>query len=160
MSVTAYISLGSNMGEKARTLIKAVKMIDEISGVEVKRISQFIKTAPVGGPAGQEDYLNGVTEIVTDLAPERLLDELQWIERRLGRDRDSQVRWGPRTCDLDILLMGELVIKTQRLTIPHARLTRRKFVLAPLAQIAPDVVEPVSGKTAGDLLDELSGAEG
>ena len=159
-TVTAYIALGSNLGKRALTLMRAVKMDDDVSDVEVRRISSLIETEPVGGPAGQDNYVNGVAEIRTRLAPRDLLAALQEIETALGRDRASEQRFGPRTCDLDILLIGETVMDTDELTVPHPRMCEREFVLAPLAEIAPWAVHPVVGKTAADLLDELRAGEG
>ena len=159
-TVTAYIALGANQGKRALTLMRAVKMLDDVGGLQVKQISSLIETKPVGGPADQGNYINGVVEIRTDLAPRDLLAALQDIETALGRDRTAEQRFGPRTCDLDILLFGETVMDTDELTLPHPRMCERQFVLAPLAEIAPWAVHPVRGKTAADLLDELHARQG
>ncbi len=153
-TVVAYIGLGSNLGNRSEMLMIAIKMIDEIDGIEVKRISQFIQTEPVGGPEDQGKYINAAAELETTLSPEVLLEALGEIETFLGRDRANEVRWGPRTCDLDILMMGDLVMETDELTIPHPRMHERRFVLEPLTYIAGDVVHPVTGKTIRELLLE------
>ena len=157
MQQRAYISLGSNLGDRRQTLRGALTMLENEDRVEVVCVSTFIETDPVGGPPGQTPYLNAAAEIETDLSPEDLLSVLQRIESALGRDRPSEQRWGPRTCDLDILLMGDCVMETDSLTIPHPRLVERAFALRPLASIAPEVVHPVLGKTAAALLAELEG---
>jgi len=154
---TAYIALGANLGDRAAVLMRAAKMIDDVPGIEVRRISSLYDTDPVGGPEGQPMYCNGVVEVRTSLAPAGLLEALQGIEAELGRDRTREQRFGPRTCDLDILMMGRTVLQTEALTIPHPRMCRRAFVLVPLVEIAPDAVHPVTGKTTKDLLAELCG---
>ena len=147
-----YLGLGSNVGDREATLVRALEMIGEIEHVRVVRVSNTIETDPVGGPSGQGPYLNAAAKIETDLAPEDLLAALQEVEAALGRDRGNQQRWGPRTCDLDILLVGETVLDTPDLTIPHPRMHERLFVLRPLAQIAAGAVHPVLHKTVAQLL--------
>ncbi|MBS3734193.1 MAG: 2-amino-4-hydroxy-6-hydroxymethyldihydropteridine diphosphokinase [Phycisphaerae bacterium] len=154
-SHTAYIALGSNVGDSAATLLDAVKRIDEIDHTEVLRISQFVRTAPVGGPEDQPAYLNAAVCVSTELPPPDLLERLQKIEVALGRDRARETRWGPRTCDLDLLLYDEQTSDTDALTLPHPRMHERRFVLGPLAQIAPRARHPGLDKTVARLLAEL-----
>ena len=144
-----YVALGSNIGDRQKNLHAAIGLMNGVEGISVLRVSSFHDTKPVGGPP-QPNYLNAVAEVETDLPPARLLAELQRIEKQLGRTRD--VRWGPRTIDLDILLMGDTIADEPGLTIPHPRMHERRFVLEPLCELAPDAVHPVLKKTMRELL--------
>jgi len=150
---TVYLGLGSNLGRRRENLEAALAALASRPGTRVLAVSPLIETEPVGGPPGQGPYLNGAARVETDLAPEALLAELQAIERALGRREGP--RWGPRPVDLDILLYGDTVLETPALTVPHPRLRERRFVLAPLAAIAPDARDPVTGLAVRDLLARL-----
>jgi 2-amino-4-hydroxy-6-hydroxymethyldihydropteridine diphosphokinase len=153
MAVTAYVALGSNLGDRSGYLNGALQALRERSGLAVARVSSFHETAPVGGPPSQGLYLNAVAEIHTDLSPHQLLDVLQAVEQQFGRVRRE--RDGPRTLDLDLLLFGDRVLSEPSLVVPHPRMRQRVFVLEPLAEIAPAAVDPVSGLTAAELLQQL-----
>lgn len=147
----AYIGLGSNLGDKKANLEEALKLLGAVTGVQLKKVSSYYRTAPLGGPV-QDWYLNTVAEITVSLEPHQLLTVLLEIENRLGRVRT--VRWGPRTVDLDLLLYDRRVICSSALTLPHPRMTGRAFVMAPLAELSPGLV--LQGKTALELAGELS----
>jgi pantoate--beta-alanine ligase len=147
------LALGSNLGDRAATLDQAVELLRQVAGVTVLRVSRWHEADPVGGPSGQGAYLNGAALLETTLEPGALLAELQRIENQLGRVRTE--RWGPRTLDLDLLLYDALVMSSVSLTIPHPRMSERRFVLLPAAEIAPDMIHPVSGCSVLELCVKL-----
>jgi len=153
--ITAYIALGSNLGDREQTIESARAALDLHPRITTIRCSPLIETEPIGQP-GQGAYLNGVTEIETTLSPRDLLSVLLEIERSLGRIRhETDQRWGPRTLDLDLILYADRVIDEPGLTVPHPRMHERRFVLEPLASIAPRAVHPVLHTTAQQLLARL-----
>jgi len=139
---TAYVGLGANLGERERTLRRALELLDAVAGVEVAAVSELRETEPVG-VHDQPRFLNGVARVETTLGPRELLDALLLVERALGRVRRE--RWGPRTVDLDLLVYGDLVVDEPGLTVPHPRLHERRFVLEPLAELAPGLEIPGRG---------------
>jgi 2-amino-4-hydroxy-6-hydroxymethyldihydropteridine diphosphokinase len=149
-----FIALGSNLGDRRGNIEKALEMLGHGGMVDVIKVSSLYETEPVGGPA-QDKFLDGVAEIRTALTPHALLKYLKEIEAMVGRT-PSAVKWGPREIDLDILLYDDAVINDSELTIPHSLLHLRMFMIEPLAQIAPDVLHPVLGKTAAAVKKELS----
>lgn len=153
MQHRAFLGLGSNSGCRRVQLDRAIEMLSAHPSIEVCRTSRYYETAPVGGPSGQATFLNAALELRSELAPQALLDFLQEIERKHGRTRD--VRWGPRTLDLDLLLFDDVILDVPRLLVPHPRFAVRRFVLVPLAEIAPAVVDPLTGQTALSLLENL-----
>ncbi len=150
MPTIAYIGLGSNVGDKKANCRKALELL--ASAGRVLKVSSFYTTEPVGH-LKQDDFVNAVAEIETELPPEELLAACRKIENELGRRRE--IRWGPRTIDLDILLYGDRVVNDLALTIPHPLLAARRFVLIPLSEIAPKAVHPIFRKTVTHLLHEL-----
>lgn len=145
--VRAYLALGSNLGDRLGHLRAAVAALDEHRAISVVAVSRVYETDPVGGPV-QDDYLNAVVAIDTDLAPLELLAVTQGLEAAAVRVRGE--RWGPRTLDVDVLLYEGVESEDPTLTLPHPRMWERGFVLAPLRDIAPDLVpevtdEPVEG---------------
>ena len=148
------IGLGSNLGDRRHMLDEAVLRLACHAAVRLVAQSPWIETPPAGGPAGQSPYLNGAMVVETALAPEALLNLLQQIEAALGRERREH--WGPRVIDLDLLLCGQTVCQTPSLTLPHPRMTWRRFVLEPAALVAGDALHPLSGWTLRQHLDHLN----
>lgn len=144
-----HLSLGSNLGDREVNVQKALEALKAVAGVAVIAVSHYYETEPVG-VAEQPDFLNVAAEIETELAPLELLNTVKEIEARLGRTPSEH--WGPRVIDIDIILWGNQVITTEPLTAPHKEFRKRAFVLAPLAEIAPEAVDPVTGKTVTELL--------
>src|SRR5208283_1001040 len=153
MSIIAYIALGSNQGDRRDYLDRAIQALRQRLDVRVHRVSPYYETEAVGGPSGQGAYLNAAAELDTDIRPDELLRVLLEVERGIGRVRGE--RFGPRTIDLDLLLYGDQVLDGPELQLPHPRLHERRFVLEPLAAIAPLLVHPVLGRSVQDLLAAL-----
>lgn len=139
----AYISVGSNIGDRLHHLTEALRVLYSHEGVTMLTVSSIYETAPVGY-TDQADFLNLVASIETDLRAHELLELCQKIEQELGRERI--IRWGPRTVDLDILLYNNDNIVAENLLVPHPRMQERAFVLIPLLEISPEIAHPVTGK--------------
>ncbi len=137
--MATFLGLGSNLGDRLSALQHAIDLLAAEPGISVRRTSRVWETDPVGGPQ-QPDFLNVVAEIETTLEPLDLLRVVNRVEAALGRTRD--VRWGPRTIDIDILLIDDLTIDDDRLIVPHPRMHQRAFVVMPLLELFPDPVLP------------------
>ena len=157
MSGLAAIALGSNLnsefGDREANLEEAVQRIGGLG--EVRAVSSFYDTKPVGF-LEQPRFLNGALVLETELEPVELMRELLGVERAMGREREGAIAKGPRVIDLDLLLYGDVVISTEELTLPHPEMQARRFVLEPLAEIAPEWVHRVLGVTVGTMLKRLS----
>jgi 2-amino-4-hydroxy-6-hydroxymethyldihydropteridine diphosphokinase len=154
----AAIALGSNLaseyGGPEQNLREGIKRVGELG--EVRAVSEFHETEPVGFTE-QPRFLNGALLLETELAPVELMRALLAIERAMGRDRAASPAKGPRVIDLDLLLMGDLILSSSELTLPHPAMAERRFVLEPLAEIAPAMVDPASGRTVAEMLERLAG---
>jgi len=151
VTIRAYVGLGSNLGDRKATLLRALELLAAETGVAVTAVSGFRDTEPVGY-ADQPRFLNGVAAVDTELPARELLERLLRVERSLGRRRDGP-RFGPRTVDLDLLLYGDATIEEPGLSVPHPRLGERRFVLEPLAELDPSLTLP-DGRKVLDLLGE------
>ncbi len=140
--VRAFVGLGSNLGDRLAALQGALDGLPDVVAV-----SRVYESEPVGGPPGQGPYLNAVVELATDLPPRTLLEIAHGLEAQAGRRRG--VRWGPRTLDVDVLLVGDAVVAEEDLVVPHPRMWERRFVVEPLAELAPGLVPPGTLEGAG-----------
>jgi len=149
-----YVALGSNLGDREANIKKALALLIETPHLHVRRISSFIENPAVGGPEDAPDFLNAAVELTTTLAPHALMKRLLEIEREMGRTRDK--KWEPRPIDLDLLLFGDQIISDDTLIVPHPLMHERRFVIQPLAEIAPNVVHPTLEIPISMILDNLA----
>jgi 2-amino-4-hydroxy-6-hydroxymethyldihydropteridine diphosphokinase len=151
---TVYIGIGSNLGDPYENCIRAVEIIRESPFCEIEALSPFYRTQPVG-VEGDSWFINAVLAITTSLSSTELIEMLLGIENKMGRKR-SGVRWESRIIDLDILLIGDEIINDKNLTVPHPRMHTRRFVMAPMVDIAPELIHPVERKSMSDILRGIS----
>jgi 2-amino-4-hydroxy-6-hydroxymethyldihydropteridine diphosphokinase len=154
MVTSVYLSMGSNLGDRAEHLRRALEAVAALPGTQLVAQSSLHETAP-WGVTDQPSFLNLAAEIGTALGPLELLNAVKAIELRLGRTQGPQ--WGPRVIDIDLVLWQDTVMETDALTLPHPRFRDRAFVLLPLREIAPDAVDPVTGRTVAELAAALDG---
>ncbi len=152
--VSVFIALGSNLGDRAAHLRSALAALARTPEIQLVRVSEFLENPAVGSAAPAPDFLNAAAELATTLSAAALLDQLLRIERDLGRIRRQ--RWEPRIIDLDLLLYGDEIHSTQHLMIPHPLMHERRFVLQPLAEIAPQVIHPILQMSIAGLLEGLT----
>ncbi|MDR9402275.1 MAG: 2-amino-4-hydroxy-6-hydroxymethyldihydropteridine diphosphokinase [Halothece sp. Uz-M2-17] len=146
-NIQCAIALGSNLGDSQQILEQAIHQLDSDPKIKIRSVSSWYETLPVG-PA-QPNYLNGCAVLTTSLSPSELLAVLLKIETQFGRVR--QERWGARTLDLDLILYDDWVVETECLQVPHPRMRERAFVLVPLAEIAPNWIDPITGRAIAQL---------
>lgn len=158
-SERVFVALGGNLGDVATAFDGALDRLAARDGVRLVSRSPTYRTKPIGVES-QPDFLNAVAEFRVSLAPATFLDLLHAAERAAGREREAEVRWGPRPLDLDLILWGSRMVAEPGLTIPHPRFAERLFVLDPLADIAPSVVPPGHSLTVEQLRDALRGVRG
>lgn len=151
--VTSYLGLGSNLGNRIKNLEIVILALSKHSNIQVTASSSFYETEPVGYKE-QKWFVNQVIQIKTSLSPTDLLEAIQKMEECFGRRRT--IRWGPRTVDIDILLYGDLIMNNSSLSIPHPHLAKRRFVLVPLAEIAPSLIHPLLGESIRKILIDSS----
>jgi len=154
MTTSCYLGIGSNVGDRAQFCRRAVQSLAERPEIEIGEVSSLYETSPIGGPP-QRSFVNLVAKVLTGLEAADLLGDLKDIERKLGR-RPSDIRWGPRVCDLDLLTFGDEKINEPGLEVPHPRMTERRFVLVPLLEIDANAADPWGSRYA-DWLDEAEG---
>lgn len=157
-----FIALGGNLGDVANTFDQAIELISAQIG-KIQKVSRFIRTKAMNPPGVSEnfqpDYLNGVLACLSEMTPEHILRKCHEIEGALGLDREKKEFWGPRPIDLDLLFVGDLIVNSESLILPHPELHKRNFVLRPLQQIAPNLLHPVFKKSISILLKELELAD-
>lgn len=151
----AYVGLGSNIGDRAAMMLRALDMLDEQTNLAVRLVSQFVETEPEGGPPNQNNYLNAAAEVCCETTATEMLKKMQSVENMLGRQRS--VKWAARTIDIDLLLFDEQIIKLPNLQVPHPLMHARKFVMGPMVEIAPDLIHPILTKTMTQILGQLKG---
>lgn len=151
--VSAYIGFGSNVGRRLSYINQALQRLSETEGVSLTQVSSLYETEPVGDKT-QAPFLNGVVAIETSLSPNQLLERLQQIEGQGGRQQRR--RWGPREIDLDLLIYDQCCLNTPELVLPHSELHKRRFVLTPFAEIAPDAIHPILQQNIRTLLCNLT----
>ncbi len=152
MTTLAYIALGSNMGDRAYSINKAIQLLLQKNALKPLRLSPLYETAAVGIGDNAPSFLNGVFEAETSLSPTDLLHHLLSVEQSMGRERSGDGKPSSRTIDLDLILYGGLIIDTPELQVPHPRMAQRRFVLQPLADLRPDLVPPQHSQTVYELL--------
>jgi 2-amino-4-hydroxy-6-hydroxymethyldihydropteridine diphosphokinase len=151
---TAYIALGANLGDREHNIRSALSQLKQTDGISIVQVSSLLENPAVGGPPNSPPFLNAAAELKTTLGSHALLHHLLEIEQQLGRIHRE--RWEPRPIDMDVLLYGDHIISSQELVVPHPLMHERRFVLQPLAEIAPEAVHPVLQMTIAGLLENLA----
>jgi len=152
-AITAYLALGANLGDRERNIRRALATIADTEGISITRTSSLMENPAVGGPADAPPFLNAAAEVKTTLGSHALLHRIMEIEQQMGRLRRR--KWEPRIIDIDLLLYGDQIISSQELVVPHPLMHERRFVLGPLAEIAPEAVHPILQMTIAGLLQNL-----